>query len=180
MKDKKLLPVIIALIVLMGFVFFMAARERKNGTSSDITATTTVETNSVSEPEAEPAIEPTEPEPVVEAPAPEIDPEPAQSEASDEVSEPTKLPKDEYSGAKYESQAHQAFENYGEYLCPYGIKYHWFKGMISDYEGNGVWHLKVNVTITNAFDATQEAVAEGRVDFIKEEVTEFEFLDTWD
>lgn len=43
-----------------------------------------------------------------------------------------------------------------------------------------MWYFKVGVTITNQFDAEREAVAEGRVSFIEEAVTEFELLDDWD
>lgn len=88
--------------------------------------------------------------------------------------------KDDYSDSAHRSQAMQSFQNYGDYICPYGIEYHWFHQNVSEYEGNGVWHFKVGVTITNQFDAEREAVAEGRVSFIEEAVTEFELLDSWD
>lgn len=105
--------------------------------------------------------------------------EPSSGDTSTPVEEPNE-PKDDYSDSAHRSQAVQAFQNYGDYICPYGIEYHWFHQNISEYEGNGVWHFKVGVTITNQFDADREAVAEGRVSFIEEEVTEFEILDDWE
>ena len=104
----------------------------------------------------------------------------SEPEPSAESSEEPAEAKDDYSDSTHRSQAVQAFQNYGDYICPYGIEYHWFHQNVSEYEGNGVWHFKVGVTITNQFDAEREAVAEGRVSFIEEEVTEFEILDDWD
>lgn len=129
-----------------------------------------------------PTSKPTEP-PVKNTPEVSSTPDRTQNESS---SASTPKPSeessssDDYSDSSHRSKAVQAFENYGDYICPYGIKYHWFDTNISEYEGNGVWHFKVGVTITNQFDATRDAVAEGRVSFIAEEVTEFELLDDWD
>lgn len=138
----------------------------------------------------EPVLEETETP--IEEPELTVTPEPIDISEPTETPEPmpTAIPepepietpesKDEYDDLRYETQARRAFENYGERVYQYGIEYHWYSGRISEYEGDGVWHLKVNVTITNAFGATTEAVAEGRIDFVKEAVTEFEILDDWD
>lgn len=127
---------------------------------------------SSSEPTAEEPMDITSSEePVVASDKPGTEPEP---------SEEPDTPKDDYSDSAHRSQAVQAFQNYGDYICPYGIEYHWFHQNVSEYEGNGVWHFKVGVTITNQFDTEREAVAEGRVSFIEEAVTEFELLDDWD
>ena len=80
---------------------------------------------------------------------------------------------DEYSSNKNETIARRAFENYGKYMYPYGIKYHWYTGSIREYEGNGVWYFEVEVTITNDSGAEKKSIAEGRVDFTKESVIEF-------
>ena len=128
-------------------------------------AETDTSNGALSEPPEEKPIETTLPE--------ESTTEPEQPKESDE-------PKDDYSDSTHRSQAVQAFQNYGDYICPYGIEYHWFHQNVSEYEGNGVWYFKVGVTITNQFDAEREAVAEGRVSFIEEAVTEFELLDDWD
>lgn len=87
---------------------------------------------------------------------------------------------DVYSDFKHEAQAKRAFEKYGELTYPHGIKYHWFGSQISEYEDNGIWYFKVEATITNAFNAKRNVVAEGRVDFKKETVSEFQILDSWD
>lgn len=141
----------------------------------------------VTVPPVEGSSEPIEPptEQPVEAPAETLDPPVPLPEESDPVDttvppEESDIPKDDYSDSAHRSQAKQAFQNYGDYLCPYGIEYHWFHSNVSEYEGNGVWHFKVGVTITNEYDANRDAVAEGRVSFIEEDVTEFKLLDDWD
>lgn len=95
--------------------------------------------------------------------------------------EPTKEPEskeDEYSNAKSSAIAKRAFENMGNSLYPYGIKYHWMTGTIAyDYEGNGIWYLRVRVTITNQYGAERKAIAEGVVDFIEERVSDFRVID---
>lgn len=134
---------------------------------------TPTETDTSSESPSEPQVE--EPTQTTSPDETASEPEPS-AESSEEPAEA----KDDYSDSTHRSQAVQAFQNYGDYICPYGIEYHWFHQNISEYEGNGVWHFKVGVTITNQFDADREAVAEGRVSFIEEEVTEFEILDDWE
>ncbi len=61
--------------------------------------------------------------------------------------------------------AHQAFENYGKKLSPYGFKCHWLAGSISSEQDRktGAWFFKVDVTITNEYGAKLDTVAEGRV-----------------
>lgn len=104
-------------------------------------------------------------------PTPTITPSPTEEPSGSSTS---------YSDSENRSLAVRAFQNYGDYICPYGIKYHWFDSNISEYEGNGVWHFKVGVTVTNKYGTTLDGVAEGRVDLIGEEVTEFELLDDWE
>ena len=63
-----------------------------------------------------------------------------------------------------EFYAKKAFEKYGKKLYPYGFKCHWFMDLI--YEGqqqDGSWFFKVGVTITNAFGAEYDTIAEGIV-----------------
>lgn len=49
--------------------------------------------------------------------------------------------------------------------CPYGVKIHSVDGWLAKTdEGNGIYFFKVKVTITNAFKAKYDAVAEGRID----------------
>ena len=134
-----------------------------------------------SEPGTEPPEEQTsEPsDPPSEAPSEKpADTTPPQEETTPpDVSEPVE---DEYADSKHQTQAKRAFQNYGDYICPYGIEYHWFRNKVFEYEGNGVWYIKVEVTITEESNATRDAVAEGRVSFIEEAVTEFELLDDWE
>jgi len=83
-------------------------------------------------------------------------------------------PKDEYGDGKHEAMAKTAFQNAGKSLYPYGIKYHWIIGRRDfTYQGNGIWHIEVDVTITNAFNAKMDAIASGYVDFIADEVRDF-------
>lgn len=157
-----------------GDVMFVRIDEPKDEAVSEPTAEETpTETDALSEPPSESNAE----KPPETTPPEETTSEP---ESSPESSAEPAEPKDDYSDSTHRSQAVQAFQNYGDYICPYGIEYHWFHQNISEYEGNGVWHFKVGVTITNQFDADREAVAEGRVSFIEEEVTEFEILDDWE
>ena len=140
------------------------------------------------EPTGEPTTSPTSKP--VHTPEPKHNEPPAESATPEpETPTPTATPKptegptsssEDYSDSSHQSIARRSFENYGDYICPYGIKYHWFDTHMSDYEGNGVWYFKVGVTITNQFNATRDAVAEGRVSFIEEAVTEFELLDDWE
>lgn len=157
-----------------GDVMFVRIDEPKDEAVSEPPAEETpTETDALSEPPSESNAE----KPPETTPPEETTSEP---EPSPESSAEPAEPKDDYSDSTHRSQAVQAFQNYGDYICPYGIEYHWFHQNISEYEGNGVWHFKVGVTITNQFDADREAVAEGRVSFIEEEVTEFEILDDWE
>lgn len=127
-----------------------------------------------SEPEQTDILE--EPE-MIEDGLEEIEEEP---EKTAPPTEKTETPIDPFSDSKHETKARMAFENYGEYICPYGIKYHWFSNPITEYEGDGIWYFKVRVTITNQYDAERDAVAEGRVDFNEETVSEFDILQSWD
>lgn len=157
-----------------GDVMFVRIDEPKDEAVSEPPAEETpTETDTSSESPSEPQVE--EPTQTTSPDETASEPEPS-AESSEEPAEA----KDDYSDSTHRSQAVQAFQNYGDYICPYGIEYHWFHQNVSEYEGNGVWHFKVGVTITNQFDAEREAVAEGRVSFIEEEVTEFEILDDWD
>ena len=157
-----------------GDVMFVRIDEPKDEPVSEPPAEETpTETDTSSESPSESQVE----EPTRTTPTDETT---SESEPSTESSAEPVEPKDDYSDSAHRSQAVQAFQNYGDYICPYGIEYHWFHQNISEYEGNGVWHFKVGVTITNQFDADREAVAEGRVSFIEEEVTEFEILDDWE
>lgn len=157
-----------------GDVMFVRIDEPKDEAVSEPPAEETpTETDTSSESPSEPQVE--EPTQTTSPDETASEPEPS-AESSEEPAEA----KDDYSDSTHRSQAVQAFQNYGDYICPYGIEYHWFHQNISEYEGNGVWHFKVGVTITNQFDADREAVAEGRVSFIEEEVTEFEILDDWE
>jgi len=157
-----------------GDVMFVRIDEPKDEAVSEPPAEETpTETDALSEPPSESNAEkPPETTPPDETTS---EPEPSAESSAEPVE-----PKDDYSDSTHRSQAVQAFQNYGDYICPYGIEYHWFHQNVSEYEGNGVWHFKVGVTITNQFDADREAVAEGRVSFIEEEVTEFEILDDWE
>ena len=157
-----------------GDVMFVRIDKPKDEAVSEPPAEETpTETDTSSESPSEPQVE--EPTQTTSPDETASEPEPS-AESSEEPAEA----KDDYSDSTHRSQAVQAFQNYGDYICPYGIEYHWFHQNVSEYEGNGVWHFKVGVTITNQFDAEREAVAEGRVSFIEEEVTEFEILDDWD
>lgn len=157
-----------------GDVMFVRIDEPKDEPVSEPPAEETpTETDTSSESPSEPQVE--EPTQTTSPDETASEPEPS-AESSEEPAEA----KDDYSDSTHRSQAVQAFQNYGDYICPYGIEYHWFHQNVSEYEGNGVWHFKVGVTITNQFDADREAVAEGRVSFIEEEVTEFEILDDWE
>ena len=157
-----------------GDVMFVRIDEPKDEAVSEPPAEETpTETDTSSDSPSEPQVE--EPTQTTSPDETASEPEPS-AESSEEPAEA----KDDYSDSTHRSQAVQAFQNYGDYICPYGIEYHWFHQNISEYEGNGVWHFKVGVTITNQFDADREAVAEGRVSFIEEEVTEFEILDDWE
>ena len=74
-------------------------------------------------------------------------------------------PKDQYDSTDYKIDAKYAFEEDIEDQCPFGVKFHWILGNIAQrYEGNGEWFFKVEVTITNAFGAEYDTIAEGRVD----------------
>lgn len=84
---------------------------------------------------------------------------------------------DSYGDNKHYTLAKQNFESKGESLYPYGIKYHWWVGLRDfTYMGNGVWHIEVEVTITNKYNAKRDAVASGDVDFIAEEVKNFKVV----
>lgn len=157
-------------------VMFIRVDEPKDELSTPVTEPAADQTP---EPTVSPSEQPIEASSIEGEPEPADTTEPAPEDASEPIEEPV-APEDDYSDSSHRSQAKQAFQNYGDYICPYGIEYHWFHQNVSEYEGNGVWYFKVGVTITNQFDATRDAVAEGRVSFIEEEVTEFELLEDWD
>lgn len=156
-----------------GDIMFVRIDEPKEEPSEPVTELPVEETPEAVETSSEQPVEPPS-ETSADTTPPEGNPEPVESTEPPEESD---APKDDYSDSAHRSQAVQAFQNYGDYICPYGIEYHWFHDNVSEYEGNGVWYFRVGVTITNQFDATREAVAEGRVSFIEEAVTEFELLD---
>lgn len=71
----------------------------------------------------------------------------------------------EYSDANHRDDAEDTFLAEIRDNCPYGVKIHMVTGWLAKtYEGNGVWFFKVNVTVTNSFNAKSDMVAEGRVD----------------
>lgn len=97
-------------------------------------------------------------------------------ETTTSTSETTNDLTDAFSGSIYETTAKLAIQQHGEYLYPYGFDCHWSDSSIVEYEGKGIWYLKVNVTITDQYIAKKDAVAEGRVNFIEETVSEFDIL----
>ena len=99
-------------------------------------------------------------------------------EVLDSVPAPEETPaatteKDDYSDSRHQNQARKAFENYGEYMYPYGITYHWFGAHTIRYEGDGVWYLKVDADVKNVTGNERRITVSGRVDFKQEKVTEF-------
>lgn len=72
---------------------------------------------------------------------------------------------EDYSDMKYRDDAEDVFRMQIEDSCPYGVKVHSVTGFLArTYEGNGIWFFKVKITVTNAFKAKYDAVAEGRID----------------
>lgn len=59
--------------------------------------------------------------------------------------------------------AKKAFEEYGESQYPFGFKCHWIKDLINIEQAGNTWYFKVGVTITNAYGAEYDTVAEGMV-----------------
>ena len=57
----------------------------------------------------------------------------------------------------------KAFEEYGESQYPFGFKCHWIKDLINIEQAGNTWYFKVGVTITNAYGAEYDTVAEGMV-----------------
>ena len=81
---------------------------------------------------------------------------------------------EDYGDGKHQTIAKRSFENMGKSLYPYGIKFHWIAGLIDfSYKGNGIWHIEVEVTITNQYNAKRDAIASGNVNFITEKVEDF-------
>lgn len=81
---------------------------------------------------------------------------------------------DEYSNLKSQTQAYRAVKKYGEMVYKYGIEYdRWSPDSSEEYEGNGVWHIRLAAKCTNQYGAVENVVIDARVDFIKEAVTEF-------
>lgn len=56
-----------------------------------------------------------------------------------------------------------AVRDYGEQQYPYGFKVHYFTGVISEYEEDGIWYLKGKCDVTNEYDATRSTVVEAQV-----------------
>lgn len=72
---------------------------------------------------------------------------------------------EDYSDEKYQYDAEDVFRMQIEDSCPYGVKIHSVTGYLAKtYEGNGIWFFKVKITVTNAYKAKYDAVAEGRID----------------
>jgi hypothetical protein len=89
---------------------------------------------------------------------------------------PTKLIEDDREPGKEleEYIAKRAFENYGDYLYPYGFEVHWFTGLeIHEQSYDGSWYFRVSVTITNQFGASKKTVAEAYVNNTTETVENF-------
>ena len=71
---------------------------------------------------------------------------------------------DPYSEISAKHDAQDAFYDEIRNRCPYGVKIHSIMGVLAEeYQGKGVWFFKVEVTVTNAFNAKRKTVAEGRV-----------------
>ena len=80
------------------------------------------------------------------------------SEFSDEVIE-----NNDTSSELTQYYAKKAFEEYGESQYPFGFKCHWIKDLINIEQAGNTWYFKVGVTITNAYGAEYDTVAEGMV-----------------
>lgn len=42
-----------------------------------------------------------------------------------------------------------------------------------EYEGNGIWHIRIAAKCTNEYGAVRNSIIDARVDFNKESVIEF-------
>ena len=62
-----------------------------------------------------------------------------------------------------ESTAMVTLEKYGKNMYKYGFKCHWIMGKVTSNKVDGVWFLKVHVTITNMFGAKHKTIMEGKV-----------------
>ena len=81
---------------------------------------------------------------------------------------------DEYSDAKSGDIAYQAVKKYGEMVFKYGIKYNIMSPDTQrEYEGNGIWHIRIAAKCTNEYGAVRNSIIDARVDFNKESVIEF-------
>lgn len=62
---------------------------------------------------------------------------------------------------------HKAFEEYGISYYPYGFECHWTLGRIAEEKySDGSYFFKVEVTVTNAYNAKRKTVAEGKVKYV--------------
>ncbi len=74
-------------------------------------------------------------------------------------------PKDKYDTQEYKEKAITLFQNEGRRQYPYGIKFHWIVGLIDDqYQGNGNYYFRVQVTITNEYGTKRKGIATGYID----------------
>ena len=81
---------------------------------------------------------------------------------------------DEYSDAKSGDIAYRAVKKYGEMVFKYGIKYDIMSPDTQrEYEGNGIWHIRIAAKCTNEYGAVRNSIIDARVDFNKESVIEF-------
>lgn len=170
-KQKEICILVIVLVVLFGFIAIMAVNENKNPDTTNTELKTsevqTVDDNTKNGIQTDDEL--TSEENVSE----EVSI--TESISDNGVTESESISKsDDYSDDKHETIARRAFENYGKYMYPYGIKYHWYTGGIKhEYEGDGIWCFEVEVTITNEYGAEKKSIAEGRVDLTKEAVIYF-------
>ena len=87
-----------------------------------------------------------------------------ETEKNEEKEEKKKENTDPYSEISAKHDAQDAFYDEIRSRCPYGVKIHSILGVLAEeYQGKGVWFFKVEVTVTNAFNAKRKTVAEGRV-----------------
>ena len=65
-------------------------------------------------------------------------------------------------------------KKYGEMVFKYGIKYDIMSPDTQrEYEGNGIWHIRIAAKCTNEYGAVRNSIIDARVDFNKESVIEF-------
>lgn len=77
-----------------------------------------------------------------------------------------------------ETSAYEYLEKYGERIYQYGFKAHYIMGNHSAYvKDSNTWKVKVDCTITNAFNAKREASCEADVQYVDGKVVVSNFID---